>query len=75
MRKRVNAKSSVIDEHRAPEESDDQARPSGEDKTEKGERHGRRKLVFVQPHQFRKAHEVADLPEIGRIVLASEARG
>ncbi len=62
----------VIDEHGAPEEADEQARPAGDQKADDGERDGRDELEAVQPHQLGIAGEVADLHEIGLVVTVGE---
>jgi len=49
MRKRINRKGRVVNEHRAPEESDDEAVPPGEEEARKGQRDGRQLLQPVQP--------------------------
>jgi len=65
-------KSPVIDEHGAQEESDEQARPSRDEKTGYRQHERRHQLVAVQPHQLGEAGEVGDLHEIGAVVAARE---
>lgn len=61
--------SRVIDENRAPEESDDQARPSADYETEQGKNARGHELMSVQPHQLRVAREIGDLHKVGCVML------
>ena len=62
----------MIKQHRAPQESDDQAGPARDEKAEHSDSHRRQHLEFVQPHQLGKRRKIRDLHQVGRIVLSSE---
>ena len=72
MGERVDAERPVIDEHGAQEESDEQARPSRDEKAGYRQHERRHQLVAVQPHQLGEAGEVGDLHEVGAVVAARE---
>ena len=59
----------MIDEHRAPQEADDETGPAREEKAQAGKEHARKDLEFVQPHQFGIARQIRYFGEIGLVVL------
>src|SRR5271155_6073807 len=73
MRDRVDAECRVIDRNGAPEEADDEARPTGGGETGEREREGRRQFVAMEPHQLRILGEIRHSGEICRLVAAGGA--
>ena len=72
MRERIDAKRCVIEHNRAPQESDHQARPSCDEKTEYGECNRRQDFEFVQPQQFGELGKIGDFHQVGLVVLPIE---
>ncbi len=62
----------MVDEHRAPEESDHQAGPSGEQEADHPCQDGRPGLEPMQPHQLGIACEILDLGQVGGAMLSIE---
>ena len=60
----------VIDQHRAPEEADHQARPAADQEADQRQHDGGHELEAVQPEQLGIAGEILDLDEVGRVVPA-----
>ncbi|MGY4327142.1 hypothetical protein ACVWWG_001559 [Bradyrhizobium sp. LB7.2] len=65
----IDAERRVIDQHGAPQEADDEAGPSGNQEAEPRQRNGRQEFQPMQPHQLRIGGEIADLHEVGPVVL------
>jgi hypothetical protein len=72
MRKRIDAKRCVIDEHRTPEETDHQTCPSRNGEAKSPENDGGQQFKFMQPHQFRIPRQVRNFDQVGDIVLSAE---
>ena len=69
MGERIDAERGVVDEHRAPDEADDEAGPAGNEETEDGEGDRRNHFVFVQPHQLGIARQIRNLGQVGLVML------
>jgi hypothetical protein len=69
---RIDTERRVIDEDRAPDKADYQARPSCNEEAQPREGYRRQKLEFMQKPQFRKTEEVRNLTQVSRIVPAGK---
>ena len=58
----------MIDQHGAPEKTDDQSRPSADQQAQRAERDRGNQLESMQPHQFRIAGEIGDLDQVGLVM-------
>src|SRR5215208_137963 len=72
MCERIDAKRGVIEQNRAPQESDHQARPTCDEKTEYGECNRRQDFEFVQPQQLGELGKIRDFHQVGPVVLPIE---
>jgi len=66
----VDAKRCVIQKHGAPEKTDHEPWPSGNEEAETRDQDRGQKLEFVQPHQLRIRRKIRHFHQISCIVLS-----
>jgi len=69
---RVDHEGAVIQQHGAPEESNDESDPTHPEKTHDREKSGRGVLVAIEPAQLRVLREIRNCAQVSHVMARSE---